>query len=48
MPREPEPTARGELRATPPFLSWAGFYCVLAGALLAEIALFIAITLAYR
>ena len=48
MPREPEPPARGELRASPPFLSWAGFYCVLAGALLAEIVLFIAITLAYR
>ena len=48
MPREPEPAARGELRATPPFLSWAGFYCVVAGALLAEILLFIAITLAYR
>ncbi len=46
MPREPD--ARGELRTAPPFLSWAGFYCVLAGALLAEIALFIAITLAYR
>jgi len=48
MPREPEPPARGELRASPPFLSWAGFYCVVAGALLAEIVLFIAITLAYR
>jgi hypothetical protein len=48
MPHEPELAARGELRAAPPFLSWAGFYCVVAGALLAEIALFIAITLAYR
>jgi hypothetical protein len=48
MPHEPEPAARGELRAAPPFLSWAGFYWVVAGALLAEIALFIAVTLAYR
>ena len=48
MPHEPEPAARGELRAAPPFLSRAGFYCVVAGALLVEIVLFIAITLAYR
>jgi hypothetical protein len=48
MPHEPEPAARGELRASLPFLSWTGLYCVVAGALLAEIALFIAITLAYR
>jgi hypothetical protein len=48
MAHEPEPAARGELRAAPPFLSWTSLYCVVAGALLAEIVLLIAITLAYR
>ena len=48
MADEPEPPERRELRAAPPFLSWTGLYGFVAGALLAEIALFIALTLAYR
>jgi hypothetical protein len=47
MANEPAP-ARQELHSAPPFLTWTGLYCLVAGALLAEITLFIAITLAYR
>jgi hypothetical protein len=47
MASEPE-LARRELHAAPPFLTWTGLYWVVAGALLAEIVLFIALTLAYR
>ena len=48
MPNDPEPSARSELRATPPFLTWTALYCLVAGALLAEILLFTAVTLVYR
>jgi hypothetical protein len=47
MANEPEP-ARQELYAAPPFLSWTGLYCVVAGALVAEIVLFTVLTLVYR
>jgi hypothetical protein len=47
MASEPEP-ARRELHAAPPFLTWTGLYCLVAVALLAEVLLFIALTLAYR
>ncbi len=45
MANEP---ARRELHTAPPFLTWPGLYGLVAGALLAEIALFIALTLVYR
>lgn len=48
MSNEPEPPARSELRAAPPFLTWTGLYCLVAGVLLAEILLFTALTLVYR
>jgi hypothetical protein len=48
MPNEPELPARDELQAAPPFLTWTGLYCVVAGVLLAEILLFTALTLVYR
>jgi len=41
---EPEPAARGELRAAPPFSQLGRLLLGCAGALLAEIALFIAVT----
>jgi hypothetical protein len=47
MANEPEP-ARHELHATPPFLTWTGLYCVVAGALVVEIVLFSVLTLVYR
>ena len=47
MANEPEP-ARQELYAAPPFLTWTGLYCVVAGALVAEIVLFTVLTLVYR
>lgn len=40
--------ARRELDTAAPFLTWPVLYGLVAGALLAEIALFIALTLAYR
>jgi hypothetical protein len=48
MPNEPEPSARSELRAAPPFLTWTALYCLVAGVLFAEILLFTALTLVYR
>ena len=39
---------RQELHAAPPFLTWTGLYCVVAGALVAEIVLFTVLTLVYR
>jgi hypothetical protein len=45
MANEPE---RQELHAAPPFLSWNGLYCVVAGALVVEIVLFTVLTLVYR
>jgi hypothetical protein len=47
MASDPDP-ARRELQAAPPFLSWKGLYCLLAGVLLAEILLFTALTFVYR
>jgi len=47
MANEPEP-ARQELYAAPPFLTWTGLYCMVAGALVAEIVLFTVLTLVYR
>jgi hypothetical protein len=45
MGNEPE---RHELHAAPPFLTWTGLYCMVAGALVAEIVLFAVLTLVYR
>jgi hypothetical protein len=40
--------ARSELQAAPPFWTWKGLYCLLAGVLLAEIVLFTVLTFVYR
>ena len=40
--------ARSELHAAPPFLTWTGLYCLVAGILLAEIVLFATLTFVYR
>jgi hypothetical protein len=48
MPSEPEVSGRSELYAAPPFLTWTRLYCVVAGALLAEILLFTVLTFVYR
>ena len=45
MPDEPQ---RRELHDEPPFLSWTALYLIVAGALLADVALFAVITLIYR
>ena len=42
------PAPRQEMADAPPFLSWRAIYAIVLGALAAEIALGIALTLLYR
>jgi hypothetical protein len=47
MPSESD-QGRSELQAAPPFLTWTGLYCLVAGVLVAEILFFAALTFVYR
>lgn len=40
--------AREELRAAPPFLTWRAIYTIVIGALALQVALYAALTAAYR
>lgn len=41
-------TSRDEMHAAPPFLTWQGIYAIVVGALVVQVALYAALTAAYR